>query len=463
LAHDVTYETRGRAPRQPRKRFYLLLGAGLCAANIAVFAYHGDPRSKAAALRAVAAAPTPAPVARPSAAPAAGDAPQAWAPNPNAGSRMPGLVQKVVTVALRPGNTVGQALANAGLAGAEVTAAINALQKQVDLRRLRPGQVLKARQDQAGALVSLDLRKSPVDQVRAEREGGAWQAQRLDVAVATVTGRVHGVVQNSLWEAMTAIHEDPRLAMDVADIFSWDIDFYSEVYPGDTFSLLLEKRFTQGKFVEYGAILAAEFTSAGVVHRAFLHRNAAEPAAAVAYYDAQGRSLRKQLLKSPLKYAHVTSHFGMRVHPVLGYSRAHNGIDYSAPPGTPVWAVADGHVLRAGWVGGYGKLIELRHANGFVSQYGHLSQINVRGGQHVTQKDVIGLTGSTGLSTGPHLHYGLMKSGGYVDPAKQKFEPGKPLLGTELQEFLKEASQLLERLRETPVASAAEQASAARG
>ena len=439
MTHDVTYQPRRppeRAPFHLSKRTWLFLG--LLAINAAVFIYYGDPRTRLPPPQAdKAAKPSPTP-ARSARTGADGSA----ALDPTAGIRTPGPVQKVTTVGLRPGQNVAQALLGAGIAAPEVTAAVASLSSLVDFRRLKPGHELRARLDAGGSLLSLDVRRGPADQIRTEKQDSAWRAARLDIPVNTVRTVVRGQVQSSLWEAMEQSGEDPRLAIDVADIFAWDIDFYTDLHPGDSFVIVVDKCYVEGKFVSYGPIAAARFVTDGTRHEAFLHHGQGSAAAIASYFDADGQSLRKQLLKSPLKYGHITSGFGMRVHPILGYSRAHNGIDYGAPVGTQVWAVGDGRVTKAGWVDGYGNYVELHHANGWESEYGHLSRILVHTGQRIGQKDVIALSGSTGLSTGPHLHYGLKLNGHFVDPSRQKFERAKPLDGEEKQRFDEEVRRL---------------------
>ena len=196
--------------------------------------------------------------------------------------------------------------------------------------------------------------------------------------------------------------------------------------------------------------LGAEFTSAGETYRAF-YNDADERSG---YFDESGNSMEKMLLKSPLKYAaNITSRYGKRRHPVLGYTRMHRGVDYGVPTGTPIWSVGDAKVLRAGVNGGYGKFIELKHANGWVSRYAHLSRIDVKRGQKVKQKDIIGAVGSTGMSTGPHLHYELLRNGSHVNPQAQKFKRGKPLTGTALERYLDAVSRVSDRLNSTGVAT----------
>lgn len=447
MPRDVTYQPRNPGDRvriRSSKRAWLFIG--LLAVNAAVFIYHGDPRDRLPAPDA--GKPRKAAVVPERGSELALDG--TWVYDPTAGLRSPGPVHEVKTVGLRSGQTVAQALLGAGVAMGDINAAIESARGLVDFRRLRPGDTFRARLGAEGGLLALDIRRGPADQVRAELRDGVWHAAKLDIPIDTVTALVHGEVESSLWDAMEATGEDPRLAIEVAEIFAWDVDFYSDVHPGDTFTVLIDKRYANGKLVDYGPIYAARFMSSGESHEAFRH----ESGATSAYYDANGKSLRKQLLKSPLKYGHVTSGFGRRVHPVLGYSRAHNGIDYRAPIGTPVLAVGDGRVVRAGRLGGYGNYVQLRHANGWVSEYAHLSRILVRTGQRISQKDVIALSGNTGLSTGPHVHYGLTYHGKIVNPASQKFDRGEPLEGAAKEGFLAEVERLRGALEPAQIAQA---------
>lgn len=459
MVRDMSWKPSKRTERSRKRPLPALLVVALIAANAAVIIYHGDPRDWMARAgpvgRTTRPAPTP-PASRPS-PPAQVPPPTELAGpplashfDPTVGLRIPGPVQRVDMLRIRSGESAAQTLAASGAKPIEVDAALRSLKELVDFRRLRPRDKLKARYDAEGALLSVEVIRGPTEQTRTDLRDGSWHAARIEVSTDTIVSRVNGEVTSSLWDALVKNGEDPRLVAEIVDIFAWDIDFYSEVYPGDTFRVLVEKRYGNGQFLDYGNVLVAELVSAGTVHRAFSQRNAD---GSLAYFDAEGQSLRKQLLKSPLKYAHVTSRYGNRVHPILGYNRKHNGIDYSAPVGTPVWAVGDAKVTYAGWRGGYGKYVELRHANGWVSEYGHLSQIDVRPGQHVAQKQVVARTGSSGLSTGPHLHYGLRRGGTFVNPLTQKFERGKALSGASLESFRQRAADLLKSLDEVQVAS----------
>ena len=366
-----------------------------------------------------------------------------------AGLRTPGVLQHVENITLRTRQTPAYALVTAGVTQEETHGALQSLTPWIDFRRMRPGDTMKARFDADHHLLSLNVSHGLLEQAITRRTPTGWRAERIEISVDTVMAEVSGQVRYSLWDALVGGGEDPRLVQALVDIFAYDIDFYSEVHPADRFCLLVEKRYANGQFLDYGDVTAAEFISGDTVHHAFMHRNSD---GLVAYFDEAGRSLRKQLLKAPLKYAPVTSGFGVRRHPILGYTRNHNGTDYGVPVGTPVWSVGEGRVVTAGWHGGYGRLVEVMHPNGWLSQYAHLSRINVRVGQRIQQKDVVGLVGQTGLATGPHLHYGLKKNGRYVNSLAQKFERSHPLLGNDLEVFTQRVEKLMGDLNKLRVA-----------
>ena len=350
-------------------------------------------------------------------------------------------------------------LVAAGLAPAEVAELSDALDGLADFRRLRPGDVFAFRRDDAGRLASVrvELSAAPLAKISAVREGGRLVGHREDAELHTEIARVEIVVRSSVWQAFVDAREDPELAVLLADVLAWDVDFYNDPRPGDRVRVLVERRVApDGKVAGYGAVLAAEYAGLVTTKKlfAFTPRQAAgagasEPGAGGAvphYYDDAGRASRRAFLKSPLKYAHVTSKFGSRFHPVLKYVKQHEGVDYAASTGTPVWAVGDGTVVKAGWAGACGKAVELRHANGFTSVYCHLSRLETHAGARVSQKSVIGLSGATGRVTGPHLHYALKKGGRFVNPLAVKFPPGDPVPRAELAEFEERRSALSLRL-----------------
>ncbi len=243
-----------------------------------------------------------------------------------------------------------------------------------------------------------------------------------------------GVIEDSL---ISSIGEDRKhllLALQLSDIFAWDIDFACDLRKGDAFRILVEGFYLGGEFRKYGNILAAEFTNKGEPFKAYRFENGNRHD----YYDEEGNSRRKAFLKAPLNFRRISSHFAKsRLHPVLKITRPHHGIDYAAPAGTPVSAVGDGKVIFAGWSGGYGNFVIVRHPNGWKTCYGHLSKIarGVRKGAGVRQGHTIGSVGATGLATGPHLHYEVRINDKSVNPMKVKVPKGCPVPPTQLAAF----------------------------
>jgi murein DD-endopeptidase MepM/ murein hydrolase activator NlpD len=242
------------------------------------------------------------------------------------------------------------------------------------------------------------------------------------------------------------IGEQDLLGAAFAEILAWEVDFYKDVREGDRFKVVVEKVYKGDRFIQYGPIHALEYQRGekriiGIGYQG-------------EYYNENGISLKKAFLKAPLRFNRVSSRFSRtRRHPILGGVRPHFGVDYAAPIGTPIRAVADGTVLSSGWNGGFGKQVILRHPNGYVTYYGHLSRYGsgIRKGMRVTQKQIIGYVGSTGLSTGPHLDYRMAKDGQFRNPLKQDFSGGLPIRSEEMERFQKRKDEMMERLQgDTP-------------
>jgi murein DD-endopeptidase MepM/ murein hydrolase activator NlpD len=276
-----------------------------------------------------------------------------------------------------------------------------------------------------------------------------------EMSVVTIRGRIDGE-HASLVSAVDATGERVQLAISLAEIFSGQIDFENDLQPGDAFEVLFESTTYQGQFAGYGAILAARFTNEGKEHHAYrwVHPGTLK----AGYYDEQGRSLRRFVLASPLRFTpRVTSGFSRRrLHPVHRTVRAHLGVDYAAPTGTPVVAVASGAVVSAGWAGGGGRQVRIRHARGFESYYLHLSAFakGISAGAHVDQGQLIGRVGSTGTATGPHLDYRLRKNGVFVDPRREhaRQPPGEPIPTMYLTDFSATRDHLLQQFTTTVAA-----------
>jgi murein DD-endopeptidase MepM/ murein hydrolase activator NlpD len=251
------------------------------------------------------------------------------------------------------------------------------------------------------------------------------------VEIAAVVGRV----DDSLFNAVEDAGESAELAMHMAQIFGYDLDFYTDPRSGDTFRIVLEKKkYANGQTAGYGKILAAEYENAGKKYQARLFH---DPTGRPGYYSADGKSLQKAFLRSPLKFgAPVTSHFSRaRFHPILKTYRPHMGTDYGAPVGTPVQTIGSGRVVFAGRRGGEGNMVQIAHSNGYETMYLHLSRMFVRTGAHVEIGKTIGLVGSTGLSTGPHLDFRILQKGQYKNFEKLGLPPSDPVSKKNLPEF----------------------------
>jgi len=326
------------------------------------------------------------------------------------------------------------ALRSAGLDAIQTDRLVGALQGVFDFRKSRVGDQLRL-VFREGELDHFDYRQSPVDEWQVRRDGEKYVARKREVEVETQVSRVELEVATSLYDAAVTAKEDPTIAMALADVFAWDIDFYVDVRKGDRVRCLVEKVLSKGRLLRYGEVLAAEYQGDAVgTKRVFRWQL---PDGEWSYFQEDGTSARKAFLKSPLKFAHVTSRFGMRFHPVLEYLKAHQGVDYAAAVGTPVWSVADGTVTLAGNTGAGGNSLCVRHRNGFETCYLHLSSYGsgVRTGARVSQKQVIGYSGNTGRTTGPHLHFAMKRNGAFVNPLNQKFPRNEPVPATLLALF----------------------------
>lgn len=238
--------------------------------------------------------------------------------------------------------------------------------------------------------------------------------------IDTTTYLLKGEVSSTLYESLLELDEKPMLVYRFTDIFAWEIDFVTETQNGDSFYIYLDKSFCDSNFVEYLDIIAVQYKGEIGDYYGIYY---CDPDGNEDYYNLQGKSLRKSLLKSPLRYSYISSYFSKRrFHPILKVWRPHHGLDYAAPIGAPVSSIGDGIVTHKGWKGGYGNLIEIRHKNNFKTRYGHLSKFakGVYKGKRVKMGQLIGYVGSTGLSTGPHLHFELHKHGKPINPLKVK-------------------------------------------
>jgi murein DD-endopeptidase MepM/ murein hydrolase activator NlpD len=323
--------------------------------------------------------------------------------------------------------TLGHVLRDA-LSPSGVHNLVEAARPVYDLARLSVGHPFGVTFGPDGLVAAFTYGIDELRTLHVIRRDGAYEAEVRTREYDVRPTVVHGLITSSLYGAVSDAGEDDQLAVDLAEIFAWDVDFNTELRRGDTFRVAVEKLYLDDRFVRYGRVLSAELVRGPRVVTAlwFDSRNGA------GYYAPDGTPLRKAFLRSPLKFSRISSGFTRaRFHPILKKTRPHLGVDYAAPVGTPVRASGGGVVTLAGWSGGYGKTVKIRHPNGYQTLYGHLSRINVKRGQRVEQAEIIGAVGTTGLSTGPHLDYRMTKNGTFIDPRKLKSPRAEPILASE--------------------------------
>jgi murein DD-endopeptidase MepM/ murein hydrolase activator NlpD len=330
---------------------------------------------------------------------------------------------------------------------------VEAARPVYDLARLSVGHPFGVTFGPDGLVAAFTYGIDELRTLHVTRQEGAYKAEVRTREYEVRPTVVHGLITSSLYGAVSDAGEDDQLAVDLAEIFAWDVDFNTELRTGDSFRVAVEKMYLDGRFARYGRVLSAELVRGTRVVQALWFDSQNGPG----YYTPEGNPMRKAFLRSPLKFSRVSSGFThARFHPILHTMRPHLGVDYAAPVGTPVRASGDGLVTRAGWEGGYGNTIKLRHPNGYETLYGHLSRINVKVGQRVAQAEIIGAVGTTGMSTGPHLDYRMIKSGVYIDPRLLKSPPAEPITRAERGAFETERTRQLAVLgTDAPIATAA--------
>ena len=327
------------------------------------------------------------------------------------------------------------ALEKFGLSADEAANASAAAQHAFNLRQVRAGNTITVGRSVEGTLREIDYKIDADRMLKIVPEDRGFTAQIREIPSKTDIVAVTGQIDDSLFNAVEDTGESAELAMRLAQIFGYDLDFYTDPRKGDTFRIVLEKRkYSNGQTAGYGKIYAAEYENAGKKYQALLFH---DPAGLTGYYSADGKSLQKAFLRSPLKFgAPVTSHFSKaRFHPILKTYRPHMGTDYGAPIGTPVQTIGSGRVIFAGRKGGEGNMVQVGHPNGYETMYLHLSRMFVRAGEHIEIGKTIGLVGSTGLSTGPHLDFRILQKGQYKNFEKLGLPPSDPVSKKNWPEF----------------------------
>jgi murein DD-endopeptidase MepM/ murein hydrolase activator NlpD len=327
------------------------------------------------------------------------------------------------------------ALQKFGLSSQEASDASLAAQRAFNLRQLRAGNTITVNRSLEGHLREIDYRIDPERMLKIVPGDSGFSAQVREIPSKVEVAAVTGKIEDSLFNAVELAGESPELAMRLAQIFGYDLDFYTDPRRGDSFRIVVEKKkYSAGQTAGYGKILAAEYDNGGKKYQALLFH---DPAGQPGYYSGDGRSLQKAFLRSPLKFgAPVTSHFShARFHPILKMYRAHLGTDYGAPIGTPVQTIGSGKVIFAGRQGGEGNIVHIVHFNGYETMYLHLSKMYVRAGERVEIGKTIGQVGSTGLSTGPHLDFRILQKGQYKNFEKLGLPPSDPVTKKDWPEF----------------------------
>lgn len=328
----------------------------------------------------------------------------------------------VIEGVLTTGESLAESMGHRGIGPDVVHVIATEMRPHFDFRRAQPGHEYVLTRDATGRPVSFRYRTSPIKAYELRLEGEDYVVDQLETALEHRAAHVAGVVSTTLYSAVTGLGAEPQVANDFTDIFAWDVDFTRAVRPGDEFKILYERLVQvdpEGNevFVRPGKILAARYSGAAGEHAAMYFEI---DEGRGGYYRPDGTAVERHFLQAPLRYSKITSRYSTaRRHPILKVTRPHYGIDYAAPHGTQLWSVADGEVIYRGWAGGFGNLVKIRHANGYVSFYAHLTRFakGLRVGDRVGQKQLIGYVGSTGLATGPHVCFRVTKDGKYVNPA----------------------------------------------
>ena len=342
-----------------------------------------------------------------------------------------------LTLAVPDGETLAGVLAAADVPAAEAQAAVEATRRVYDPRKLKAGQFVTVTfSDAAGSFRGFEFQPDDEHLVTVDRKGDSFVAFQSAVPLTAETRVARGAIHSNLFESTAEAGVPYIVAAAMIRAFSYDVDFQREIQPGDRFEVMYDNMVGQSGG-HPGDLLFAKLTLSGKEHAVYGFRR---PDGSVDFYGPDGKSVRKGLLRTPVDGARLSSGFGMRMHPILGYTRMHKGVDFAVPTGTPIYAAGDGVIEMAGWAGGYGRYVRIRHSGTMETAYGHMSRIAAGSvaGHSVHQGQVIGYVGMTGEATGPHLHYEVIRDGVQVNPAGVAAMPlNTGLQGPELVAFHK--------------------------
>ena len=353
------------------------------------------------------------------------------------------------SITLKPGQTLSGVFEELGIPYGQLEKVMQHPKIKPALRKLRPGTALSFNLPTDGSVRAMRFEAGAGigdEAIELEFDGNALRERSMPAEVTTRTVVLSGQVGKSLFASARKLGLGSAQLNQLTDeMFKYDIDFDSDLNDDDRFSVVVDQTWKNGQLVKTGPVLAATFTMDGKQKSAFRHLRGGKPE----YFTPDGRSLKRPFIRMPIPYARLSSGFGGRRHPVLGRMRMHKGVDYAAGTGTPIQAAGDARVEFVGWKGGYGKTVILNHGGGKTTLYGHMSGFaNIRPGQRISQGTVIGRVGSTGMSTGPHLHYEFRVNGVHMNPLKMTLPPPAPLAGGDLVAFKNETRRALDKIRE---------------
>lgn len=349
-------------------------------------------------------------------------------------------------VIVSKGDTLSTLFEKVGLPAASVHEVLASDKQAKQFSQLKHGQKLEFELSPEGQLTNLHSKVSDLESITLTKNDKGYTFNRITAKPTVRSAYVHGVINSSLSQSAARAGLSHSLTMDMASVFGYDVDFAQDIRQGDEFDVIYEQKVVNGKAVGNGPILSARFTNRGKTYTAVRYTNKQGNSS---YYTADGNSMRKAFIRTPVDFARISSKFSMgRKHPILNKIRAHKGVDYAAPRGTPIKAAGDGKVLLAGRRGGYGNTVIIQHGNTYRTLYGHMQGFakGVKTGGSVKQGQVIGYIGTTGLSTGPHLHYEFQVNGVHVDPLGQKLPMADPIAKAERARFLAQSQPLMARM-----------------
>jgi len=357
--------------------------------------------------------------------------------------------RRIRRATLRNGDHAVAALQRLGFSINDAHRMITAANASYHLKNIRAGHIFKRIDTPEGTDFYYNIDADQLLHLHRNPDQNDWHAN-VDKLPVNVRQRIaSGVISGSLFGSAERAGLDQRTTMNLVNIFAWDIDFARDIRSGDSFKVIYEERFDDAGRILGSTILAARFVNQGRTYQAVRYQLTD---GRVDYFTPTGKSLRKAYLKAPVKFSRISSRFTLhRKHPILGYTRAHRGVDYAAPMGTPIHAIGDGHIIFKGWRGGYGRFILIRHTNRLhETAYGHMSRYarGIRRGQFVKQGQIIGYVGMSGLATGPHLHFEFRVRGRAVNPLTIKHPPARPIARAERDRFMQQTAPLLSQLKQ---------------